>query len=181
MLNRPWMDPRDVDWTDSMNPLAKPGWKQNNNPFAWAAMKDVFNQALRHGKGVEPRIYVCPDPSSQLIPPLQTIDYEVPSEPNLWLWALTASYTPSGASPTGDFLLNVTDSLTGAALFSQPVRTRDVNAQLSGTPERGPLFVLETPHLYRPPSYPVVRIINSSDSILQFCRVTLFTCVEYDL
>lgn len=180
MLNRPWIDPRDIDYTDALNPLAKPGWKQNNNPFAWAAARDVFMQALRQGKGIEPRIYVCPDPATQLIGPNQTIDYEVPSEPNTWLWALNASYVQSGDDSPVDFLVNITDSLTGATLFSQPIATKNLNAQLSGTSDRGPLFLLETPHLFRPPSYPVVRIINSSDTITEFCRVTLFTCVEYN-
>jgi hypothetical protein len=176
VLNTPWIDPRTIDWTDAMNPLAKPGLKRNNNPFGYSAMQDVFLQALRQGKGIEPRIYVCPDPSNQLVAGGgNTLDYEVPSEPNCWLWALNAS-GEHGSS----FLVNVTDSVTGAALFSQPVPfTQILSGDGTGTANRGPLFLLSTPHLFQPPSYPVVRIINIGDT--HVCRVTLFTCVEYNL
>ncbi len=125
MLNRPWIDPRSIDWTDGLNALAKPGFRQNNNPHAWAALKDPFMQALRQGKGIEPRAYVCPDSSSQPIAAGATYDYEVPSEPNCWMWAINASGDGDG------FLVNVTDSLTGAALFSQPTFSDDLNAAAS--------------------------------------------------
>lgn len=174
MLNRPWIDPRTVDWTDALNPQRNPGWSRNNNPFAFAALNDQFLQALRQAKGIQQRIYVCPDPSAQLIQSGATYDYEVPSEPNCWLWAINASGTGS------DFLVNVTDSVTGATVFSQPVPMSTLNAQLTGTGGRGPLFYLSTAHLFLPPSYPVVRIVNT-DNEAQTCRVTLFTCVEYDL
>ena len=131
-------------------------------------------QALRLAKGIEPRVYVCPDPQAQLLQPGTTYDYEVPSEPNCWLWALTAS------GSVGDFLVQVTDSTTGAKLFSQPVLMRDINASLTGTSGRGVQFILSTPHLFEPPSYPVVRLTNTN-AAAQICRVTLYTCVEYDI
>jgi hypothetical protein len=174
MLNRPWIDPRDVDWTDALNPLRIPGLAQNNNPFDYAALKDPIFQALRQAKGIQQRIYVSPDPQNQLIQPGSTFDFEVPSEPNCWLWALNASGDQS------DFLFNITDSHTGSTIFSSPVSMSAVNAQRTGTTGRGPQFFLSTPHLYAPPSYPVVRIINTAGSA-QNCRVTLFTSVEYDL
>lgn len=175
MLNKPWIDPRDVDWTDALNGLRNPGWRQNNNPFVWAALKDPMFQAIRNAKGIEPRIYVCPDTVNQSIPPGNTYDYEVPSEPNTWLFGLNAS-----GEAGQDFLVQVTDSVTGSTLFSAPVVQSVLNAKVKGTANKGPLYFVETPHLYLPPAYPVVRLVNTSASA-QICRVTLFCVVEYAL
>lgn len=174
MFAREWIDPRDVDWTDPLNALAKPGYTINNNPYVARAINDPYMLALRNAKGIEPRCYTCPDPIDQIIAPGATYDYEAPTEPNFWLWALNAS----GSS--ANFLFNVVDSVTGASLFSQPVYMRDFNALISGKAKRGPFYFLSTPHLYVPPSYPVVRIINT-DTGSQTCRVNLFGAVEYDV
>ena len=176
MLVQPWIDPTSIDWTDAMNPLRIPGWRKNNNPYAWAAMQDQFVQALRNGKGLEPRIYVAPDPNSQLIQPGATFDFEVASEPNCWLWALNAS------GDQNSFLVQITDAVTGATLFSQPIPSGMLqgNENFLSTAGRGVQCLLSTPHLFLPPSYPIVRIVNT-EPFVQFCRVTLFTVVEYDL
>ena len=176
MLVEPWIDPTAIDWTDGMNPLRIPGWKKNNNPFAFAAMQDQFVQAIRNGKGLEPRIYVAPDSASQLIQPGATFDFEVACEPNCWLWALNAS------GDQNSFLVQITDSVTGAILFSQPVNSGLIQGSpgsFFATPGRGVQFLLSTPHLFAPPSYPIVRIVNT-EVYVQFCRVNLFTVVEYD-
>jgi hypothetical protein len=180
--NQPWIDPRDVDWTSGFNGLRVPGWNRNNNPYVWQALKDVFLQALANGKGIEPRIYVCPDPPNQLIQVGQTYDFEVPSEPNLWLWAINASGRPLTDDDDArlDFLFNVTDSTTGATLFSTPALMSLFNEAGTGTNGRGVQSLMSSPHLFASPSYPVVRVINNSDTP-QTCRVTLFCCVEYDL
>jgi len=178
MLNRPWQDPSGTDWTDALNPLAKPGFSQNNNPFAFALLKDPLMLALRLASGIEPRLFVCPDDRSRTIPAGQTIDFEAPIDPNTWLWALNASSRPNNT----DFLFNITDSVTGASMFSQPVSMRSYNAAVTGlnnsgvSGNRGPLHLVK-PHLYVPPSFPVVRIINTSDADLR-CWVNLFCCVE---
>lgn len=179
MLNRPWIDPRAVDWTDGLNPLRVPGWSRNNDPYAYAALQDPFFQALRGAAGIENRIYVSPDPSAQTITPGATVDYEVPCEPNFWLFAYAAS-NQGDPGATQDFLFNIADSETGASLFSQPASMSVMNPKRNGTLNRSPYNLLSTPHLYKSPSYPVVRIINT-DANPQLCRVTLFGCVEYDL
>lgn len=192
MNNRPWIDPRDVDWTDALNGVRNPGFRQNNNPFVYSALKDPFMQALRQAKGIEPRIFVCPDPQNQSIGPGVTYDYEVPSEPNTWLWAVVASLgnNPDDVSPGDGFLVQITDSSSGATTFSQPISSQLLTGipiiggtptrQGSGNGYRGPLYLLETPQLYTPPSYPVVRIVNVSPSLVAICRVTLYTAVEYN-
>lgn len=174
MLNRPWIDPRTVDWTDAMNPLRNPGWAWNNNRYIYNSLNDPFVLALRNARGIEPRIYVGPDPANQIIPAGQTQDYEVPIEPNFWCWGLAVGLTGR------DFLFNVTDSITGAQFFSSPVSAATMNPGRNGTAGRGPIFYLPTPHLFTPPSYPVIRLINTFTED-QTCRVTLFGCVEYDL
>lgn len=192
MITAEWIDPRKVDWTDALNGARNPGFKKNNNPFTFAAVNDVFMQAIRNGKGVEPRIYVGPEPANQAIPPGQTFDYEVPSEPNCWLWAIVGSiqnYTD--LTPGDTILVQVTDSETGATLFSQPtdinlltgtpIKAGTPTQQGSGNGYRGPLFMLSTPHLYEPPSYPVIRLINVSATVTIITRVSLFTVVEYDV
>jgi hypothetical protein len=173
MLTKDWIDPRSVDWTDALSPLRNPGWSKNNNRYVYQALQDQFMQALRQGKGIEPRGYSCPEPANQIIAPGTTYDYNMPIEPNCWCWAVAAS--GSGA----DFLFQVTDSVTGATFFSQPVPASLMSAAVNGTAGRGPLFYLSTPHLFLPPSYPVVRIINTQ-STPQTCRVTLYCAVEYD-
>jgi hypothetical protein len=155
MLTQPWMDPRSIDWTDNLNPITNPGWSKNNNPFVFEAL-----------------MYVGPNPQNMLIPAGTTQDYEVPIEPNFWLYAITA--TPQDEL---DFLVQLTDVVSGSTLFSQPVSAATLSTKTSG---RGPQVFLSTPQLYAPPSYPVIRVINTSDSD-QICRVTLFGCVEYDV
>lgn len=174
MLNRPWIDPRDRDWTDPYNPLTNPGFNHNNNPFVATALDDQFMYAIRQAKGLEPRVYVGPDPNNQMLAAGTTQDYEVPTEPNFWCWAITAS-----GNPVLDFLVNVTDSVTGAIIFSQPCSAAAINAARNGTSGRGPLFFLSTPHLFTPPSYPVIRVINTAASA-QVIRVCLWGAVEYD-
>lgn len=168
-----WIDPRDIDWTQSLNPLTNPGWNPQLNRFVYECLQDPFMQALRNAKGVEPRIYVGPDAANQIIPAGNTLDYEVPIEPNFWVYALAASGT--GA----DFLFNITDSVTGVGIFSQPMPLSCMPQRLS-TSNRGPQLFLVTPQLYTPPSYPIVRVINTT-AFANTCRVTLFGCVEYDV
>jgi hypothetical protein len=175
MLNSPWIDPRDVDWTDAMNPLRNPGWAKNNNPFVYRALnEDGWYQGLRFAGGIEPRIYVGPEPLNQLVQPGQTVNYEVPIEPNFWLWGIVASGDGT------DFLFNISDSETGAQLFSTPVSMATQSAIRNGTAGRGPIQYLQTPHLFSPPSYPIIKIINVANAA-QVCHVTLYGCVEYDL
>ena len=193
MLSRPWLNPRDIDWTDAPNGVANPGFRLNNNPFVNYAINDPFMLALRQAKGIEPRIYVCPDPANQLIQPGATYDFEVPSEPNLWLYGIVASIQNLADVAAGDdtFLVNVTDSSTGATLFSQPAPNQIVTGipavgsnlvrQGSGNSYRGPVVFLSTPHLFAPPSYPVVRLVSAAASVPLICRVTLFCAVEYDV
>lgn len=172
MMNAPWIDPRTVDWTDTLNPLRNPGWYKNNNPYVYQALTDDFMMALRNARGVEPRVYVGPDPQNMLIPAGTTQDYEVPIEPNFWLYAMVA--TPEAEK---DFLVQITDVVPGTTLFTQPVSAAALSVRTSG---RGPQYFLSTPQLYAPPSYPVIRVVNTANSD-QVCRVTLFGCVEYDV
>lgn len=172
MLNAPWIDPRSIDWTDALNPLRNPGWSRNNNPFVFEALSDEFMMALRNARGIEPRVYIGPNPQNMLIPAGTTQDFEVPIEPNFWVYAITA--TPETDK---DFLVQVTDVASGATLFNQPVSARTLSTKTSG---RGPQVFLSTPQLYPTPSYPVIRVINTAASA-QVCRVTLFGCVEYDV
>jgi hypothetical protein len=174
MLNAPWIDPRDIDWTDGLNPVRNPGWRQNNNPYVYHALQDPFTMALRQGKGIEPRIYPGFDPSNLVVPAGTTQDYEVPIEPNFWCFAFSVNVNGR------DFLFNVTDSVTGATFFSQPVSAAAMSPIRNGTAGRGPLSYLSTPHLFTPPSYPIVRIINTFGFDVP-CRVNLFGCVEYDV
>lgn len=187
-----WIDPREIDWTDSFNGL-RPGYRSDQNRFTNNAFNDVFMQALRRGKGIEPRLFVCPDPANQLVQAGSTYDYEVPSEPNTWLLGVVASIgNIADIFPENDtFLVQITDSTTGAKLFSQPVDQNVITGipivagnrvpAGSGNGYRGPWKWLSTPHLFEPPSYPVVRIVNPATELALVCRVTLYTAVEYDL
>lgn len=180
-----WIHPLDVDWTDGLNPIRIPGFTRMNDPYAYASLQDPYNLALRLGKGIEPRIYVCPEPAQQVIEVGATVDFEVPAEPNTWLWGInTSSRQVDGENKYGEFLFNVYDSVTGSQLFSQMASGLQFNFNWPGQGpektdrERGPVAILPSPHMYNPPSYPVVRIMNTG-AFQQVCRVNLFTCVEY--
>lgn len=68
MLNRPWIDPRNIDWTQSLNPLANPGWSIYNNRYVYEALQDQYMMALKNAVGIEPRIYVGPEQTNLVIP-----------------------------------------------------------------------------------------------------------------
>lgn len=165
-----FVDPQQIDWTSGFNPQRVPGWRYNNNIFVRHCLEDPFNQALDHAEGPEPAAYVCPEPLAQLIPGSGVLDYEVPIEPNTWLFAI-------GALPAigTDFLFNVTDSETSAPLFSAPVMASTMQTQTAG---RGPQVFLPTPHLFASPGFPIVRLINLSGGTAR-CIVVLYCVTEY--
>lgn len=171
MLNREWIDPSSVDWTDGLNPNVNPGWTANNNPFMAATLQDPIMQALRNGVGIEPRIWVCPDPADQIIAPGATYDFSVPCEPNTWLYGLNVN-----SQQTAGFYVQITDSETGATVFSQPLASQ----LLAGTAAKGRVVFLSAPRLFVPPAYPIVRIVNNANAA-NLCTVNLFCAVELDL
>jgi hypothetical protein len=171
MINTPWIDPRSIDYTDGLNPLANPGYLPNNNPYAYASLQEPIMLGLRNGIGIEPRILVCPDPLDQLIQPGATYDFSVPVEPNTWLYGLNVS-----SQQAAGFYLQITDSGTGATVFSQPVFSKNVQ----GTKSKGHIVLISAPRLFVPPAYPVIRIVNNSASA-NLCTVNLFCAVEMDL
>lgn len=175
MLNDPWIDPRSVDWTDSLSPLRNPGWSRNNDRYIFESLQSPMAVAIRNGAGLEPRIWVCPDKINQPIGANATIDFEVPSEPNTWLLGVNASGT--GAN----FLIQITDPITGAVVFSQPAYKSNFDSTGNGTANRGKWSWLSDARLFAPPSYPVVRIINTDAVSAQTCVVNLYCAVELDL
>lgn len=177
-----WIDPRSTDWTDSLNPLTKPGWSPNNNQFAYDSLQDSGMLALRNAIGIEARIWVCPDAVNQLIAPQSTTDFNVPSEPNTWIWALNAVSNPGQTADPAGFFVQVTDSISGATLFSSPVLNTNLDGSRasSGTASKqSPLVLISAPQLYIPPAYPIVRIVNLSMNA-QTCIVQLFCAIETD-
>jgi hypothetical protein len=177
MLSYKWTDPRGLDYSDGMNPLAKRGFNRNNNPFVFDTLQSPLFVALRQALGIEPRIWVCPDPLGQLVAGLSTIDFNVPAEPNLWLWGINASSNPGGSADPAGFLVQISDSFTGAELFSQPIPSSQL---YSSNPAQGVVNFLSEPRAFVPPSYPIVRIINLSSNP-QTCVVNLFTAIETDV
>lgn len=176
MLNEPWIHPAAIDYTDAWNAVAKPGYNRNNNRFVADSIDDPIFQALRNGLGIEPRIWVCPDPSTQPIAALSTSDYNVPSEPNTWLWGINAISDPGSDADAAGFYVQVTDSLTGATVFSQPMLSGLLYPNRAG----GVVAFLSAPRLFVPPAYPIVRVVNLSNSP-QACFVNLFCCIETDV
>jgi hypothetical protein len=177
-----WIDPRSVDWTDSLNPLTKPGWSPNNNQFAYDSLQDEIFFALRNAIGIEARIWVCPNSTAQVIAPQSTTDFNVPCEPNTWIWALNAVSNPGQTPDPAGFFVQVNDSVTGAGLFSAPVQSQNLDGSrsASGTHStQSPLVLIAAPRLYIPPAYPIVRIVNLSMSA-QTCIVQLFCAIETD-
>jgi hypothetical protein len=185
MLNPPvfpWVDPRTTDWTDGLNPLTKPGWSKNNNLYAYESLQDPVFVALRNAIGIEPRIWVCPDAAHQTIPPQGQSAFNVPAEPNTWLWALNAVSNPGQEADAAGFQVQIVDSFTGAAVFSAPVPNTLLDGTLttSGDAKQSPLVLLAAPRLFVPPAYPIVTVLNLSMSS-QVCIVQLFCCIETDV
>jgi hypothetical protein len=178
-----WIDPRSVDWSDSLNPLTKPGWSPNNNQFAYDSLQDETSLALRNAIGIEARIWVCPDSVNQVIAAQSTTDFNVPCEPNTWIWALNAVSNPGQNPDPAGFYVQVTDSVTGAGLFSSPVLNTNLDgtrASTGTTAKQCPLVLISAPRLNVPPAYPIVRIVNLSNSP-QTCIVQLFCAIETDV
>lgn len=171
MNNEPWIEPTSIDWTQSPNPLANPGWSRNNNRFAYESLQEPLMQALRSGAGIEPRIWVCPDPTNQTIAAGSTYDFSVPIDPNTWLWAVNCQ-----SSQAAGFYVQITDSVTGATVFSQPILSQN----LQGNAQKGRLVILSAPRLFVPPAYPIVRIVNNAQNAANVCQVNLFCCAELD-
>jgi hypothetical protein len=182
MNRNPWLDARSIDWTDSLNPLTKPGWSPQNNQFAYDSLQDDVFVALRMAIGIEARIWVCPDPAAQSIAPRATTDFEVPCEPNTWIWALNAVSNPGGEADPAGFYVQVNDAITGVGLFSSPILSQNLDGtkQQSGAATQCPLVLIAAPRVYIPPSYPIVRIVNLSASA-QTCIVQLFCAIETDV
>ncbi len=180
MINTPWIDPRTIDWTDSLNPLAGRGWGQqpSRNPYTFETLSDPIFQAIRQATNVEPRVYVVPDPIDEVIPAGQTYDMNVPIEPNSWLYALNTWLAPNEEGPPNDFYVQINDAITGASVFSQQIHARDLQPSTGNNRSgNGVRYFLSAPRLFSPPSYPIVRIVNLSTSDVK-CNVNLFCAVE---
>ncbi len=179
MLASPWIHPRNIDWTDSMNPLTGRGWgpDASRNPFMFGTLSDPIWQALRQATNIEPRIHVVPDPIDQVIPAGQTYDTNVAIEPNTWLYAVNTWTAPSEEGPVNDFYVQITDAVTGAVLFSQQVHATDLQPANSSAAANGLRCFLSAPRLFLPPSYPIVRIVNLSGQDVK-CNVNLWCAVE---
>lgn len=175
-LNEPWINPASIDYTDALNPLGNPGYSKNNNRFVYECLKDQTFQALANGLGIEGRLWVCPDPDNQTLAGLATTDFNVPSEPNTWLYAFNCVSNPGNAPDAASFLFQVIDSMTGAELFTQPTRA---DTYYASDPSQGVLHFTR-PRLFVPPAYPIVRIINLSVNA-QICLVNLFCAIETDV
>lgn len=195
MLNTPWIHPRDVDWTDSHNPLRLVAWHQTNNRYMNDTLNDPLWMALRNAKNLEARIIVTPVPINQTIAPLSTFDQTVSIDPVTWVYAVNAQ-----GSERAGFYVQITDALTGSTVFSQLMHNVDLSTiypagvpltlpgKLKSNPEiqavepgndRGALIYLASPRLFTAPSYPIVRIVNLA-SVAQVCTVNMFCAVEIE-
>jgi len=77
--------------------------------------------------------------------------------------------------------VQVSDSLTGANLFSSPVLNSNLDGArtTAGDAKQCPLILIAAPRLFIPPAYPIVTIVNLSMSA-QTCIVQLFCAIETD-
>jgi hypothetical protein len=168
MLNAPWIDPRDVDWTDPFNPLTRPRWRPETNPFLYEQFsKDPIWLAMRNAKQMDIQILIAPDPIDQLIGGSQTYNQNMSCEPYTWLLGVSCF-----SSLAAGFYFQITDAVTGATVFSQQVLSTDFQ------PNTNDCFVwLPSPRYFIPPSYPIVRIVNNSNSA-QTCLVNMYTAIE---
>jgi hypothetical protein len=179
MLNTPWIDPRKIDWTDSLNPLTGRGWGKDpsRNPYMFDTLSDPIFLAIRKAQNLEPRIWVVPDPIDQIIAAGSTYDMSVAIEPNTWLYGINTWLAPVDGGGN-DFYVQITDAVTGATLFSQQVHASDLQPTIGNTTStKGVIGYLSTPKLFVPPSYPMVRIVNLGNSAYK-CNVNLFCAVE---
>jgi len=181
LAGKKWIDPRKIDWTDSMNPLTGRGWgpDPSRNPFMFDTLSDPIWLAIRGAHDLEPRILVVPDPIDEVIPAGQTYDTNVPMEPNSWLYALNTWITPAEEEdPANDFFVQITDAVTGAQVFSQQARATNLQPAIGNNRSgNGLRAFLSSPRAFLPPSYPVVRIVNLSGSNVK-CNLNLFCAVE---
>jgi hypothetical protein len=144
-----WIDPRNVDWTDGLNPLTRRRYAENVNRYVHDALDEPVTQALRASRGAM-RVFAVPDESHAILAPSQVFDLTINPPPFVWLVAFSAH----AEQPEG-FLAQITDTVTGQTIFSQPIHSASI-----GNPASGGLLYLSMPAPILPPSRLAVRLTN---------------------
>jgi hypothetical protein len=165
-MSHPWIDPRLIDWTDGLNPLTQPRYGADVNRYVHDALDEPIAQTLRNTRGAM-RVYAVPDESHAILAPSQLFELIVGPPPFTWLMAFSAhSEQPEG------FLAQITDTVTGQHVWSQPVHSDSI-----GNPASGGLLWLSMPLPILPPSRLAVRITNLS-AIANRCQLAIWAIQE---
>jgi hypothetical protein len=160
MITQAWIDPRTIDWRDGLNPLARPAWRADANPYVHESLNDPLMLALRHASA-EMAVHPVPDEANSNIPGLATFDQIIGLEANSWL---------IGFSATSQQALGFTVQITaqGIPIFSKPVH----HTALQGTP----VFFCPIPRALIVPEL-AVRLVNLS-AIANNLQVCIWTIHE---
>ena len=145
----------------------------NYYPIALAQL-----ETLRRANLLRPRWFVLPDDQDTPIAAYQTMEYQVSVSPGSYLWAINAVTYDSSYDPitSDNILLQVTDSCTGVALFSDFATTRGMSTQPNApvNPLGYPIpQLLAAPRLILEPGLVTVEIANRSAASI-ITQVVLF-------
>lgn len=160
MSNRPWIDPRLIDWSDGLNPLKIPAFRPDANPFVYASLQEDITQQLRAAKG-RMTVSAAPDDQSAIIPALATFEQTLVLGGVSWLIGFSAhSQQPEG------FMGQATVTSTGEPIWSQPLWSKNISGR--------PIGFLAMPHLLDPGQL-TLRLLNLSaaPNRCQLCAWTI--------
>ncbi len=151
-MNNPWIDPREIDWQDGLNPLRIPAFRRNRNRYVYTALQNPLMVALRNADGLEIHLESVPDAEHATIAGFAPYEQIVSLRPGSFIIATSGSADHGNDTAT----VQITDSETGARAWSQPVSI----ANATGSPAK----YFDRPLGFTPPANFVVRITNLDNS-----------------
>jgi hypothetical protein len=136
---------------------------------------------LRRANTYRPKWYVAPPDEDSTIPAYQTIQYQFRLNPRSYVWGIIVNQfgvvAPFAQIDADDVWVQITDSCTGIALFSDFVRGKAFQT-LQATPadERNAMlpYLLTQPRLVLEPGLLNVELANTSSGIIR-PQLVLFT------
>lgn len=113
------IDPREIDWTDSINPLLLNQYDEERRPSDYQMLQGPLWVALRKSATYEPYIQIAPEERNQQLAARGTFEgrFTVPHGSYL------IGFSTSSQQPEG-FVFNIADIGNGGAVFSKTIQSR---------------------------------------------------------
>lgn len=168
------IDPRTIDWKDSLNPLLLQQYHQERRPADFAMLQHPLYVALRYADTYEPYIQIVPE-ANKSIEARQTYEARFYVSPGAFLYAFSVlSEEPEG------FAWNLYDLGNGGALFGEPINyALTQQGTTSGVTTRQVL--LQHPRAVNAPGLLSAFLVNKAAVANQVQLALWFMTPEQDL